>query len=123
MPRIATRREKRDDERGGERRPSCEDAARFGRRGDADLQRIDPDRLGDVLELGLTEIGDGEIEPALDLPIGLLGKTDSAGFSDAFEARGDVDAVAHQIAVALLDDVAEMNADAEFDALVRRDAG
>ena len=42
---------------------------------------------------------------------------------DALQPRGDVDAVAHQIAVALLDDVAEMNADAEFDAPVRRHAG
>src|SRR5712672_1115387 len=33
--------------------------------GDANLQRIDPDRIGDVLELGLAKIGDREIEPAL----------------------------------------------------------
>ena len=39
-----------------------------------------------------------------------------------FEPRGDIDAVAHQIAVALLDHVAEMNADAEFDALFGRQA-
>ena len=38
-----------------------------------------------------------------------------------FEPRGDIDAVAHQIAVALLDHVAEMDADPKFDALVRRD--
>ena len=41
----------------------------------------------------------------------------------AFQPRGDIDAVAHQIAVALLDDVAEMNADAELDAAVVRHAG
>jgi hypothetical protein len=29
----------------------------------ADLQRIDPDRLGDVLELGRPKIADREIEP------------------------------------------------------------
>jgi hypothetical protein len=39
----------------------------------------------------------------------------------AEEACGDIDAVAHQIAVALLDDVAQMDADTEFDALVGRD--
>ena len=44
-----------------------------------------------------------------------------SGLGDAFKARGDIDAVAHQIAVALLDDVAEMNADPKFDALVGRD--
>ena len=40
-----------------------------------------------------------------------------------FEPRGDIDAVAHQVAVGLLDHVAEMNADAELDAAVGRQAG
>ena len=40
-----------------------------------------------------------------------------------FKPRGDIDAVAHQVAVALLDHVAEMDADAKFDALVGRDLG
>ena len=43
--------------------------------------------------------------------------------ANAFEPRGDIDAVAHQIAVALLDDVAKMNADAEFDPPFGRHAG
>ena len=34
---------------------------------------------------------------------------------------GDIDAIAHQVAVALLDHIAEMDADPKFDALVRRD--
>ena len=66
---------------------------------------------------------DREIEPPLDLPVGLLGKTDRAGLGDALQPRGDIDAVAHQIAVALLDDVAEMDADAKLDAPLRRQAG
>ena len=41
----------------------------------------------------------------------------------AFQSRGHVDAVAHHIAVARLDDVAEVNADAEDDAPVLRHAG
>ena len=41
-------------------------------------KRIDPDRLGDVLELGRAEIDDREIETPLDLPIGVLGETDRA---------------------------------------------
>ena len=90
-------------------------------RGHADFKRIDPDRLGDVLELGRAEVGDSEIEPPLDLPIGLLGKTDRPRLGDAFEPCGDIDAVAHEIAVAFLDHVAEMDADTKFDALVRRD--
>ena len=58
----------------------------------------------------------------LHLPIGVLGKTDRAGLGDALEPRGDIDAVAHQIAVALLDHVAEMDADAKLDAPIRRNA-
>ena len=65
----------------------------------------------------------GEIEPPLDLPIGVLGEADRAGLGDALQPRGDIDAVAHQIAVGLLDDVAEMDADAELDAALRRQAG
>jgi hypothetical protein len=40
--------------------------------GDADLQRINPNRLGDVLELRWAEINDRAIEPTLHLPVGLL---------------------------------------------------
>ena len=50
--------------------------------GDANLQRIDPDRLGNVLELGRAEIADREIEPRLDLAIGVFGKADRAGLGD-----------------------------------------
>ena len=42
--------------------------------------------------------------------------------ANAFEARGDIDAVAHQIAVALFDDVAEMDADAKLDPPLGLDA-
>ena len=62
-----------------------------------------------------------EIEPALHLTIGVLGKADRARLANALQPRGDIDAVAHQIAVAFLDDVTEMNADPKFDALVQRD--
>ena len=37
------------------------------------------------------------------------------GLGDALQARGDVDGVAHEIAVALLDDVADVNADPKHD--------
>ena len=64
---------------------------------------------------------DRKVEPPFDLPVGVLGQADRAGLGDALKPRGDVDAVAHQIAVALLDHIAEMDADAKFDALVGRD--
>ena len=71
----------------------------------------------------LAEIADREIEPPLHLPIGLLGEADRARLGDAFQPRGDIDAVAHQIAVGLLDHVAEMDADAKLDAASWRQAG
>ena len=124
----------RRHERGGERRKPETPLLRRGRRGrhgfrrlrlrgDADLKRIDVDRLGDVLELGRAEIRHRQVEPPFHLPIGLLGETDRAGLGDAFQPRSDVDPVAHQIAVALLDHIAHMDADAELDAPVLRHAG
>jgi hypothetical protein len=63
-----------------------------------------------------------KIESLLDLTIGVFGKTDRARPGNAFKARGDVDAIAHQIAVALLDHVANMDADPKLDALLGRQA-
>ena len=68
------------------------------------------------------EIGDRQIKPSLDLAVSVLGQANRARCGDPLEARGDIDAVAHQISIGLLDHVAQMNADAKFDALVRRDA-
>jgi hypothetical protein len=87
------------------------------------VQRIGPDRLRDVLELRRAEVGDRQVEPTLDLPVGLLRQADRARRGDAFQSRGDVDAVAHQVAVALLDDVADVNADPEHDAAILGHAG
>ena len=56
------------------------------------------------------------------MPVGVLGKTDRARLGDAFQPRGDIDAVAHQIAVALFDHVAQMDADPELDAALGRHA-
>ena len=124
-----------DDEQGcdpsGERRQrgvpfwrdgSCRSGGlRLG--GDADLQRINPDRIGDVLELSLAEVGDRQIKPSLDLSIGVLRKTDRPRRGNAFKPGGDVDAVAHQIAVAFLNHVAQMNSDPELDASLGRQTG
>ena len=59
--------------------------ARLRLRRAADFQRIDPDRLGDVLELRRAEIGDREIEPPLHLPVGVLGEADRAGLGDRLQ--------------------------------------
>ncbi len=57
------------------------------------------------------------------MPIGIFGQTDRAGLGNSLQSRGDIDAIAHQIAVALLDHIAKMDADAELDAALGRKAG
>jgi hypothetical protein len=52
---------------------------------------------------------------------GVVGDTYPSGLGEPLQARGDIDAAAHQVAVALFDHVAEMDADAKFDAPVRPD--
>jgi hypothetical protein len=47
--------------------------------------------------------------------IGVFGETDRPGLGDPFEPRSDIHAIAHQVAVALLDHIAQMDADAELD--------
>jgi hypothetical protein len=74
----------------------------------------------DVFEFFLSEIGEAFLKAITHLAVGVLGKTDTARISNAFKARGNVDAVAHQVAIALLDQVAQMDADAELDATLRR---
>jgi hypothetical protein len=65
-------------------------------------ERIDAHRLRDILELDGAEIAHGDVEPSLDLTIGVLGETDRAWLGDSFQSRSDIDAVAHQVAVGFL---------------------
>ena len=58
-----------------------------------------------------------------DLFVSGVRQTNAAWFRDTFEAGGDVDAVAHQIAVSLFDYIAQMDADTKLDAPLRRQAG
>ena len=88
-----------------------------------DFEGIDADRLGDVLQLRRPKIGSLEIEPRLHLAVGILRKADRAGPGDSFQPRGDIDAVAHEVPVALLDHIADVNADAEFNSPLGRHAG
>jgi hypothetical protein len=66
------------------------------------------------------EINELFLEPVTNLPVGVLGETDAARISNAFEPRRDIDAVAHQIAVAFLDHVAQMDTDPKLDAALGR---
>jgi hypothetical protein len=69
------------------------------------------------------EIGHRQIKPPLDLTIGVLGETGRPGLGDALQPRGDIDAIAHEIAVGFLDHIAQMNPDAELDPSLGRQAG
>jgi hypothetical protein len=88
----------------------------------ADFERIGPDRLGDVLELGQAQIADGEIETGPHLAISVFGQADGAGLSNTFEARCDIDAITHQVAVAFYHYIAKMDSNAKLDAAFRRKA-
>src|SRR5580704_3120853 len=95
--------------------------AGLGRR--TNLERIDPDRLDNILEFSLAKVADHEIETAFDLSVSVLRQADCSGLRYAFETRGDIDAVTHQVSVALFDHVSEMNANPELNAALRRQAG
>ena len=62
-----------------------------------------------------------KLSPRSDPPIGVFRQADRPGQRDPFEARRDIETVAREVAVALLNDIAEMDADPKFDALVGRD--
>ena len=128
-PSVAARSKKRESERSRQRRPPMQDVAlprrpsgRSWRHWRAVAQQISTHRLGDVLEALQSKVGDLKFEPRLDLPVGVLGQANPARLADAFEARSNVDAVAHQIAVLFLDHVAEVDAHAKLDAALRGQA-
>ncbi len=91
--------------------------------GRADLDQIGAHRLCDVLKPDGAEVSDLHPKPPLYLPIGVLRETDGPRLGDPFQPRGDIDRVAHEVAVALLDDLTHMNADAKFDPPLRRHPG
>ena len=71
-----------------------------GRRG----LRAEPDapgahRLGDVLQRLLAQVVEGDLDLAADLPVRVVRHADAAGLGNAFQPRGDVDAVAEDVVV------------------------
>ncbi len=83
---------------------------------------VDPHRSGDVLDLLLAEVIEDKGQPVADVIVNRVGHKHGTGLGQGLNARRDVDAVAIEI-VALDDHIAEIDADAQFDAAVRRDAG
>src|SRR5690348_17353271 len=83
---------------------------------EAKIYTINAHRFGDVLEFPSAKILVVNVDLALDLPMGVLRKKDAARSGEGLEAGGDVHAVAVDV-LALDDHVAEVDADAEADAL------
>ena len=77
-------------------------------------------RIGsaDILQGLLTDIIERDVDLAANLPMGVVGDADAARLGDSLEARRDIDTIAENIVV-VDDDVADMDADAEFDPEVR----
>ena len=132
-PRAARNDNQQRRERRGERRDPETPLLRRGRCGRYELrrlrlcrhphlQRISANLPVDVLELGRAKVDDLHLEPAAHLSIGILRKTNCARRSNALKPRGDIDAVAHEVAIRLLDDIADVNPDAEVDSPLLRHA-
>src|SRR5580704_16478707 len=73
-------------------------------------------RSRDVLERLLSEVNELRLNPPPHMLVGRAGNAHAAGFRNALQAGGDVDAVAKDI-LALDKHVAEMNADSVEDTL------
>ena len=65
----------------------------------------------------------GDINFATYLIIGRARQINTTGLGDSLQSRRHIDAIAHEVSIVLHDDVAEIDADAELDALVRRHSG
>jgi hypothetical protein len=81
---------------------------------------VDPHRPGDVLDLLLAQILEYKGQPVANVVMDRIGDEHPAGIGQSLDARGDIDPVAIEI-VTLDDHIAEIDADAQFDAAVHPD--
>ena len=81
---------------------------------------VDPHRPGNIFDLLLAQILKDKGQPVAHLIMNRIGDEHSAGIGQSLDPRRDVDAVAIEV-VALDDHIAEIDADAHFDAAVPRD--
>jgi len=92
----------------------CRRRCRGGCRVAARANMVDGDRVLDVLQLLRATVDESDVRQlAADFVVDLRRHADRAGARDRFEAGGDIDAIAVEI-VALDDDVADIDADAEL---------
>ena len=94
---------------GGRFRRHCVGEQRSRRR----RQGVGAHRPRDVLEVLVPEVDESHVQLVAHLSLGVFRQADSVRLADALEPRCDIDPVAYQVAVGLLDDVAQMNADAK----------
>ena len=80
---------------------------------------VGPHRARDVLDVLLASEFQGMLELAMQMIVGRAGDENPARVAQLLQAGGDVHAIAEKIAV-LDDDVAQVDADPEHDATVRR---
>ena len=73
------------------------------------LQRINPHRPRDVLQVPLAEIDEIGVDPAAHVVVGRARNQHAAGLANALQPRCDIDAVAQNV-VALDQDIAEIDA-------------
>ena len=88
----------------------------------ANLDRIDPHRPRDVLQVLLAEIDKIRIDLAAHVVVSCARDRHAAGLANPLQSRRDIDAVAQNV-VALDQNVAEIDADAINDALIFGSAG
>jgi hypothetical protein len=86
-------------------------------------QQVSAHRLGDVLEALSPEVRHLKLEPRLDLSVGVFGQANLTRLANPFQPGRDIHAIAHEVAVRFLDDVAKMNADAKLDTAFGREPG
>src|SRR5262245_66457311 len=83
------------------------------------MDRVTLHGLCDVLEVLSAELAIGYVKLALDLIEHLARNADAATIGDALQPSRDIDPIAEDIGP-FGDDVAKIDADAEFNALVQR---
>jgi len=86
------------------------------------MDAVDAHRPGDVFETLLAHVDELGIDLAAHLAVGIFRDANATGFGNALQPTRDIDPVAVEIA-AFNDDVAEIEANPEGDAVILCDAG
>ena len=88
----------------------------------AEFDTIDAHWSRNILQALLADIIEWHFELVAYLSVGVVGDADATRIGNAFEARCDVHTIAKNIVV-LNDDIPDIDADAQLDALVLRHGG